>query len=281
MHRLNLRRTLALAATPVLLAALTACGGDSTEQASDEPAAASSSDAGTASEEPADDASVEGDDVAEGDEVDKDAFLEDFMDAVDNATTAHMSMTTGASGTEFTADGAVDYTTTPPEMSMTMSNPAMGDQTMDVRLVDGFFYLNLGQMSQGKFVKVDTDDKNSPLGDMSELTNSMDPVRSFEQFASGLDKVTYVGEESVDGEDLDHYVLTLDTSKVEMLGGAGTQGLPKTLDYDLWLDSDDRMRQVKIDLGQTGSVDMKIFDWDKPVEIEAPANDEITELPAS
>lgn len=277
MHRLNLRRTLALAATPMLLAALTACGGDSSEQASDEPAAASSTEAGTASEEPSDG----GDAVAEGDEVDKDQFLEDFMAAVDSATTAHMSMTTGAAGSEFTADGEVDYTTTPPEMAMTMSNPAMGDQTMDVRLIDDFFYLNLGQMSQNKFVKIDINDKNSPMGDMSQLTNSMDPVQSFEQFASGLDKVIYVGEESVDGEDLEHYVLTLDTTKVEMLQGTGAQGLPKTLDYDLWLDSEDRMRQVKIDLGETGSVDMKIFDWDEPVEIEAPAEDEITSLPAN
>lgn len=279
MHRLNLRRTLALAATPVLIAALTACGGGSADQASDEPAAASSSEAG-ASDEPAADAGAESETPAEGEEVDKAQFLEDFMAAVDDATTAHMSMTTGAAGTEFTADGEVDYTTSPPEMAMSMSNPAMGDQTMDIRLIDGFFYLNLGQMSQDKFVKVDLNDKNSPLGDMSQLTDSMDPVQSFEQFSSGLDKVTFVGQESVDGEDLDHYVLTLDSTKVEMLQGAGGQGLPKTLEYDLWLDSENRMRQVKIDMGETGSVDMKIFDWDEPVEIEAPADSEITEMPA-
>jgi len=280
MHRLNLRRTLAIAATPVLLAALTACGGDSDQEA-DEPAAATSSEAGEASEEPADDADeTESDDVA-GEEVDKDQFVEDFKAAVDSATTAHMSMTTGAGGTSFTAEGEVDYQTTPPEMAMSMSNPTMGDETMDVRLVDGFFYLNLGQMSQGKFVKVDVNDPSSPLGDMTQLTNAMDPVQTFEQFSSGLEKVTYVGEESVQGEDLDHYVLTLDTTKVEMLQGTGTEGLPETLDYDLWLDDEDRMRQVKIDMGETGAVDMEIYDWDEPVEIEAPPADEITELPSS
>ena len=266
MHRLTLRRTLAFTATPVLIAALAGCGGDA-EQAADEPAAASSE---AAAEEPA----------AEGEEVDKEEFLADFMAAVDEATTARMSMTTGAAGASFTAEGEVDYTTTPPQMAMTMSNPAMAEETMDVRLVDSFFYLNLGQMSQGKFIKVDINDKNSPLGDMSQLTSAMDPVQSFEQFSSGLDKVTFVGDESVQGEDLEHYVLSLDTTKVEMLAGAGAQGLPETLEYDLWLDDEDRMRQVKIEMGEVGSVDMEIFDWDEPVEIEAPAADEITEMPA-
>ncbi len=106
----------------------------------------------------------------------------------------------------------------------------------------------------------------------------MDPVRSFEQFASGLEKVTFVGTEDVDGEQLDHYVLTLDTTRVDSLKDAGAQ-LPETLDYDLWVDDQDRMRQVQIDLGSTASVDMKIFDWDEPVDIEAPSEDEIAPMP--
>lgn len=281
MHRLTLRRTLAFAATPVLIAALTACGGDADEGAG-EPAA-SSSEAGAASEdaaEPSEEAEG-GSDAPEGEEVDKDEFLADFMAAVEEATTAHMSMTTGAEGASFTAEGEVDYTTSPPQMAMTMSNPTMAEESMDIRLVDGFFYIDLGQMSQGKFIKVDINDENSPLGDMTQLTSAMDPVQSFEQFAAGLDSVTYIGEESVQGEDLEHYVLSLDTTKVEMLQGGGAQGLPETLEYDLWLDDEDRMRQVKIDMGAVGSVDMEIFDWDEPVDIEAPAADEITEMPSS
>jgi hypothetical protein len=280
MHRLNLRRTLALAATPLLIAALTACGGD--EQSADEPAAASASEESSPAEEestPAEEESA--DDTAPGEPVDKEQFLTDFRAAVEDATTARMSMTTEAAGSNFTADGEVDYTTSPPSMAMMMSNPTMGEQTMDIRLVDGFFYLNLGQMSQNKFVKVDVTDKNSPLGDISQLTSAMDPVQAFEKFAAGLDEVTLVGEESVDGETLDHYLLTLDSSKVEMLQGAGTENLPATLEYDLWLDDEDRMRQVTIDMAGTGSVDMKIFAWDEPVDIEAPAANLITEMPGS
>jgi len=284
MRSLPLRRTAALATASVLLAALTACGGDDSDQAADEPTTADSSAAADPSAEaPAD---TEGetedageDEVAEGEEVDKEEFLADFKASMENATTARMEMTTGVAETSLTAQGEVDYTTTPPEMAMTMTNPAMGNEAMDIRLVDGFFYINMGQLSQDKFFRVDISDKNSPMGDMSQLSNSLDPVKSFEQFAAGLETVTFVGAETVRGDDADHYVLELDTTKIAALEEAGAQGLPETLEYDLWLDDEDRMRQVQLTMGEMGSVDMQIFDWDEQVEIEAPPAGDVTEMP--
>ena len=278
MRSLTLRRTLALTATSALLVALTACGGDDSSTAAEEPTSAPSSAAADPTESEDAEEPAEGTEPVEGEEVDADEFLADFKAAVEDATTAHLTMTTTAGGLNITADGQVDYATDPPSMAMEMTNPMGGDQKMDIRLVDGQFYLNMGQLSQGKFYKLDLDDASSPLGDMSLMTESMDPVRSFEQFASGLDTVTFVGAEDVDGEELDHYVLTLDTTKVDSLEDAGAQ-LPETLDYDLWVDDQDRMRQVQIDLGSTASVDMKIFDWDEPVDIEAPSEDEIAPMP--
>ena len=278
MRSLTLRRTLALTATSVLIAALTACGGDDPGTATDEPTTASSSAAAEPSESAATEEEADDTEPVAGEEVDADQFLADFKAAVEDATTAHLSMTTGAGGMDITAEGQVDYSTDPPSMAMEMTNPMGGDQKLEIRLVDGKFYMNMGQLSQGKYYELSPDDPNNPLGEMSGLTESMDPVRSFEQFASGLEKVTFVGTEDVDGEQLDHYVLTLDTTKVDSLKDAGAQ-LPETLDYDLWVDDQDRMRQVQIDLGSTASVDMKIFDWDEPVDIEAPSEDEIAPMP--
>ena len=278
MRSLTLRRTLALTATSVLIAALTACGGDDPGTATDEPTTASSSAAAEPSESAATEEEADDTEPVAGEEVDADQFLADFKAAVEDATTAHLSMTTGAGGMDITAEGQVDYSTDPPSMAMEMTNPMGGDQKLEIRLVDGKFYMNMGQLSQGKYYELSPDDPNNPLGEMSGLTESMDPVRSFEQFASGLEKVTFVGTEDVDGEQLDHYVLTLDTTRVDSLKDAGAQ-LPETLDYDLWVDDQDRMRQVQIDLGSTASVDMKIFDWDEPVDIEAPSEDEIAPLP--
>ncbi len=189
-----------------------------------------------------------------------------------------MTMTTGFSGMSIDAEGDVDYRTDPPAMAVNMTIPSMGG-AIDMRFVDGIFYMNMGQASQNKFIKLDPADPNSPMGDIGELTESMDPVRSFEQFAAGLEKVVYVGEEDVDGDATDHYVLTLDTTKIESLKDAGTAGIPKELDYDIWLDDENRMRQVLIDMGTNGQIDMNIEDWGQEVEIEAPAANEIVEMP--
>jgi hypothetical protein len=282
IRRRSLRRVAALTVTTLLVAVLTACGGDDSSEGGEEATTAATSESEATESEAPEETDAEADsggDTAEGEAVDKDEFLADFRAAVEDATTAHMTMATGAGGMSIEAEGEVDYTTTPPSMAMTMTNPAGGTTPMDVRLVDGFFYINMGQMSQNKFYKISLDDPNSPLGDMSELAGTMDPVQAFEQFAAGLEKVEYVGAEDVEGEQLDHYVLTLDTAKVEMLQQAGTQGLPKELKYDLWLDDEDRMRQVKLDLGSTASVDMRVFDWGEPVDIKAPPASDVAPMP--
>ena len=283
--RTSLRRSLATAAAVTLLTSLTACGGDDGGDATDDPTSASSD---TSSEEPeasaeeseSEDAADEADeaDDAEGEEITAEEFLDTFRDGVENSTTGHMTMTTGFSGMSIDAEGDVDYRTDPPSMAVAMTIPSMGGD-IDMRFVDGIFYMNMGQASQNKFIKLDPADPNSPMGDVGELTESMDPVRSFEQFAAGLDKVVYVGEEDVDGDETDHYVLTLDTTKIESLKDAGTAGIPKELEYDIWLDEENRMRQVLIDMGTNGQIDMNIEDWGEDVEIEAPAANEIVQMP--
>jgi hypothetical protein len=280
--RPSIRRVLATAAATTLLVGLTACGSDEpAEEASDETSSETSDapDATADAEETETDSGESDDsDVAEGEEIDKDDFLADFQAGVENSTTAHMTMTTGMSGMSIDAEGDIDYQTEPPAMAMIMSMPSMGGE-IEMRFVDGIFYMNMGQQSQDKFIKMDPNDPNSPMGDVSELTESMDPVRQFEAFTEGVNKVVYVGEEDVDGETTDHYVLTLDTTKVESLKDAGTAGIPKELDYDLWLDDDDRIRQMQLDLGDTGQIEVHLSDWDEPVDIEAPPASQIMEMP--
>jgi hypothetical protein len=283
--RTSLRRSLATAAAVTLLTSLAACGGDDGGDATGEPTTATSDTAeepeATAEESEADDsADDEGADegAADGEEISADEFLDTFRDGVENSTTGHMTMTTGFSGMSIDAEGDVDYRNDPPSMAVNMTIPSMGGE-IDMRFVEGIFYMNMGQASQNKFIKLDPADPNSPMGDIGELTESMDPVRSFEQFAAGLDKVVYLGEEDIDGESTDHYVLTLDTTKIESLEDAGTAGIPKELDYDIWLDDENRMRQVLIDMGTNGQVDMSIEDWGQEVEIEAPAANEIVQMP--
>lgn len=278
MRTVRSRRLVAAVAAPLLVVSLAACGSD---KGGDKTSA--SGDSSSASQ---DEPSTP--DLKAGEEIDPADFLAQVKSGVEGATTSTTSMKMSISGMEISMEGQVDYTTDPPEMAITMSMPMLGEDPMDMRIVDGFAYMNMGALTDNKFVKSALDDPNGALGDMTGLSDSMDPAKSLENFSAGFDKVVYVGQESVDGVDASHYQLTVDTTKIgsalSELGATGADpsslGLPETLTYDVWLDSDSRMTKSVIELGDLGSMEMTASNWGEPVDIQAPSADQITDMPA-
>jgi hypothetical protein len=258
---MTLRRSLAALAAPLLLSGLVACG-------SDEPAEQSSSSESESQEIGA---------------VDKGEFIDDLKAGLEDSTTASMTMHMDAGGQVLHADGEVDYTTDPPQMAMTMESPAVAGQSIEMRLVDGVLYMNMGQMTGNKFVSYDLSDAaNLPPG-MDQLTSTMDPLAAFDSFEDGLESVVFKGDEDVDGEQLGHYEMKLDTSKVKQLQQLPTQAqMPEEIVYDVWLDDQNRMRKMNMDL-DTGSapveMEIELFDWDEPVDIAAPPAGEVQRQP--
>lgn len=262
-----LRTILSAVLVPLLLWGATACGSGSDTKAGKDKVAADSFG------------------VDPGGEVKAADFAKVLTDAMKSTKTSHLEMTMKLSALEATASGDVDQTTTPPEMAMTISMPMFGDQPMDMRLVDGKLYMNLGTMSGDNFYVIDPNDANSQLGDMSSLTDSYDPEKLAGLYTDGAQKVVYVGEEKVDGASLQHYTLTMDTTKLsnlQDLGSSVTATLPETIDYDMWLDSQNRLSKVAMDLGKdVGTIDLTMSNWNEPVTIEAPPADQVTEMPKS
>jgi hypothetical protein len=274
---LTVRRTLAASAiAPLLATGLVACGDDS------------GSDGGTASDGTSQAALAA--DLSEGDTVDPAEFVKTVEDGVKSSTTAHMTMdlSTGSTG-KITAQGDLDYTTTPPSMAMTMTLPMGGAAdagTMDVRMVDGVMYLSMGQFTQGKFWKIDPSDPHGPLASMGmhKMMDQMDPAKSLELMQDGITKVTYAGDE--DG--LDHYELTIDMKKMlASMGGdlpqAAQAQVPDSVTYDLWLDDQNRFTKMRMEdlpiAGSDTSMEMTVSDWGKDVSIEAPPADQVTKMP--
>jgi hypothetical protein len=267
---LTLRRSLAALALPLLLGGLAACGSD--DEGAD-PAASSSS--STESEESSE--------TEAGGEVDKATFVDDLKAGLEASTTAQMTMHMDMGGQAIHADGEVDYTTTPPQMAMTMESPAAAGESIEMRMVDGVIYMNMGQMTNNKFVSFDLNDAaNLPPG-MDQLTSTLDPLAAFESFEDGLKSVVFVGDEDVDGEQFGHYKVVLDTSKVDQFKELPTQAeLPKTIAYDLWLDDENRMRKMNMEMAMGGApteMEVAFTDWDEPVDIAAPPASEIVEQP--
>lgn len=262
-------RPVAAAASTALLLALTACGGDGSDDASDEPSISESSAATDTGDQP-----------AEGEEVEPADFVADMKTGLENSTTAQMTMTMNAGGAAIDAEGDVDYTTTPPGMAMTMTNQMMGNQQIELRLVDGVMYMNMGSMSNNKFVAYDLSDTGNLPPGIGGMAEQMDPLAAFEQVEPALKSVTFVGEENVDGEDLAHYDLVLDTSKMESMQGLPAEaGLPKEIGYDMYFDDEFRIRQMNMtmDAAQPIDVEVTLSEWGEPVEIEAPPADDVVD----
>jgi hypothetical protein len=263
---ISVRRTLAsLALAPVLMAGLVACGGDddSGPSATDPAGSAGSATPAASGLEP-------------GDSVEPADFADQLAAGFDNITTAHATMKSTMAGGDMTGEGDLDYTGDSPAAAMTMSAALFGSEDVEARLVDGALYMNLGKISQDKFWKIDLDDPDSPFG---ALGSQIDPKSSVELLEKGMTSVTYVGEE----DSLDHYRASVDPKALlEGLGGpasSGSSALPKSADYDIWLDDQSRLTKLTFAMGDVSSIEMTLSDWGKDVSIEAPSDDDVTQMP--
>jgi hypothetical protein len=283
MSRPSVRRAAVAALLPLAMASLVACGG------SDDPKAVepSTSDSTSTTTDPSESASdvttpSASASTSAGSPVDHDEFMGVFRNAFENATTSHMTMTSGGTGAELTAEGVADYSTSPLSMALTMESPQFGDGVAEMRLVDGTFYIKLPMLGT-KFIKFDLDDPSNPFGTV--LTDQLDPRSMFDGFEKGLKEVTYVGSEDVNGETMDHYQVTVDSSAIlDQAGQEAPSGVtfPKDVTYGMFFDGDGLFRKMRVDLGTTaGSLEVNYDKWGEPVTIEAPAPNEITTMPGA
>lgn len=274
------RRWLATAALPLALTSFVACG-------SDEPTtAADSSSPSAGAESPADESATSEDAPAlePGQDVDPAEFMERFQDGFESIETAHVSSELGMGDVRGTmnGEGDVDYTTDPPTVAMTMTNDMSG--AMEVRVVDGSLYVNMAQMTKGKFIEIDLADPNNPFG--PAFTAQLDPKTALEGLEDGMKSVTFVGAEEVEGETTQHFQMSVDTAlMLERMGQelpeGSASGLPDEIGYDVWLDDENRTRRIVVAMGGLGDMSMVLSDYDAEVSIEAPPADEITEAPGS
>jgi hypothetical protein len=272
MRTLTGRRYAAAAATAVLLLAAAGCGKDEPDNASGEPTPTVTTGASEPTETP----------EPGGEEIDATEFAQLITGAFDTLTTAHIAMEIDAQGSLISATGQVDYTGDSAEMALKMQSPSFGDGIVDMRLIGKVMYMSLpaGAGDPGKFYKIDLSDPDNPLGaDLGDLTSFV-PQGTLDMFTKGLQKVLKLGEEDIDGESATHYQLTTDTTQIKKsLPKSQVKGFPDSLTYDLWLDSDNRLRQMVADMPGSGKITMKMSHWGEPVDIQAPPANKVSTLP--
>jgi len=286
---MKLRRA-ATAASAAALLTLTACG--SSEPLDQDADPSSQPDSDSASEPDDTDSADEPDDTDtdSGDEpsdepsdadvatsgLTAETFAQEVTAAQTEAGSATMDMTITSGGQVITAQGQVLTGESVEESGadMTMTVPGLGD--LEMILIDGDLYLNLGDLSQNKFVVIDLDDSSNPLAKSFEgFEDQFDVAATTKALEDAIVDFEAVGPESVEGVEAERYDVTVNTEDMlETLGAVGggpaAGGLPKTLTYSFWTDADDL--PVKMTTEAAGLLDMQIVfsDWGAPVEIAPP-----------
>jgi hypothetical protein len=276
MRILTIRTAAAGVVLPLALASLTACGsGNGSSSTAADPAAGTTSPTAHASK-------GSGPSDAKGQTVDSAKFLSMVKAGAQKLTTAKFKMSMDVSGQQITANGALDMTRGAPAMKLTMDLTGMGTPT-DMVLLDGTMYIAMG--GNGTYVKMDLTDPNGPLGSMGDTLGGLDPKSLMDQMSPDVfKKVVYRGTESIGGQQLKRYSVTLDTTAVPMLKGmpsSSTASLPKVMTYDLWLDDQGRMARFKMLMKKVLSMSMSYSDFGAPVDITAPDPSKVQSLPSA
>lgn len=283
MTRSTVRRVVAAATlSTVAVAGLVACGSDDTENASDSSGGTS---AAPDASDAADDAAGDGATArAEGDEVPTDEFLELYTAAYAEQTSAQMAMElsgAGTAGVALTAEGAVDYSTTPPQLAMTME---MAGEPLDMRIVDGVLYMGSPEFSDlgAQWLRIDITDPDSAAAigiDPDQFTQGLDPAAMEELFTAAVRTVTYGGSQDVAGETLERYDVVMDgAAAAETFGLSESEAaaaLPETLEYSVWFDGEGLVRQLDMVMpdpatGEDSTITITFDEYGAEVDVAAP-----------
>jgi hypothetical protein len=208
-------------------------------------------------------------------------FSQVLGDSQTKAKSAHVEMTVGVSGQSIKAQGDVKVGSSPEDTAMTMTMDMGSSMNFEMRVVDQVFYMNMGKMSDDKFIKIDlTDDSNPFAKQYGEIMEQMDPAKQMEQFKDAVTSFEKKGEpQTIDGVKAQPYVVTVDTSKIKAfkdLPEASRSQVPDTIVYTMYIGPDNLLRRMEFELAGSKST-MDYSKWGEPVDIKAPPAGEISD----
>ena len=208
-------------------------------------------------------------------------FVTEVTSAQGKAKSSHVSMKIDASGQKINAVGdiMVGSQAADTKMTMKMDLGSSGLGSLEMRLVDQVFYINLGPLSQNKFAKIDLTDSSDPIGaQYGKIIDQLDPSKQIEQFKDAMSSMKKKGDPiELDGVKAQPYQLTLDTAKVSELSElpAGAN-VPKQIVYTMFIGPDNLPRRISSEFAGS-AVTMDYSKWGEAVDIKAPPKDQITD----
>jgi hypothetical protein len=203
-------------------------------------------------------------------------------------TTAHVNVTGQGNGSgTVTLTGDANYTTTPVELSGQMLMSLMPTtSTIKTVFSGGKLYINIADMTGSQYVETSFSQISAVPG--VDLLNAIDPRAAFSTFSTAISGGIYVGNETVNGVQADHYTVTLDSAALLKADPSLFMGAPpdvltqfakvKDRPYeDIWVDAQGNIVQVVTTLDEVTST-LTLSSFGEPVSITVPSADQITSL---
>lgn len=202
--------------------------------------------------------------------LDTDNFVPDTTAAMLAAGTARVRASVDANGESITIAGTqqVGETIADNALDLTIRGGGIDGQMI---LVDKTLYVDLGQVTGGKFVEVDLDDPQQAAL-FGQLLKSTDTAGAVEALDGALEGVEVVGPAEVGGVQTTQYRLTVDTATAlasQDVPESVIGQLPETLTYEMWVDEDLLLRKAVIAVASVTTT-ITTSEWGEPVDITAP-----------
>lgn len=215
-----------------------------------------------------------GDDTDRPSRFTKDNFSQKMTAALLAEGTMHVEMQVDAGSQQITMSGDQVMGRSIDDSAMSMTYSESGEDGFEMRLVDGIFYANFGESSEGKFVRVDPKDPASPIGEtLAPMADELDLTKSIREFADAITEVEQQGDgQRIDGVGTTPYKVTLDVDRAIESGALekDTQLRPgASVVYTFYIDADDRVRRMESSV-DSAHVRMDVTNLGEPVEIDAP-----------
>lgn len=195
---------------------------------------------------------------------------------------------------DITGTGAFDYGKGVGELTLTLPKEA-GATKADEIITKDALYLQVGQLTKGKYLKVD-------LGQLSGVVGQLgggDPTASLDALQGVSSDVRKTGKEQVRGTDTTHYTGTIDLqralAKVPPASRQRIQALlssngPTAVPFDAYLDDQGRLRRLVTRVEATAPANgaapaaplavtttIDLYDFGTPVSVQVPSPDQVVD----
>ncbi|MCE1174859.1 MAG: hypothetical protein LWW77_09675 [Propionibacteriales bacterium] len=178
-----------------------------------------------------------------------DDFLARLAQGMATTTSYAFVMTLSNDTEQLKSSGEAD--TSDKALVKTHSTLELGGQVLELITIGNDSFVNMG----GTWYK---------SGDPTD--QQVDPVAAIVGSRKYLKAITPLGPDSVDGLPADHYRVTMDPA---VFGKTGIEA--DALDYDIWIDADNRLRKLSMDMPSLKlKTEFTVGDYNKPVSIKAP-----------